>query len=707
MFNLLEMPMRTVGGWRLAIVAAAMSLSAQKIETPKIPVKDSYHGITVIDEYRWLEDGHDPKVLAWSRAQNRMARAYLEKLPARAALREQLTTILTKTSVSYSQLAGRSGRWFAMKRDPAKQQPVLVMMKSVDEPRGEEVIVDPNSLDSQTLVSIDWFRPSPDGKLVAVSLSRAGSEAGDLHVFEADTGKEVGQAIERVNGGTAGGDAAWTPDGGGLFYTRYPRRGERPDADLDFYQRVFYHKLGTRASEDRYELGNDAPKIAEFRLECDETGRVLASMQNGDSGDFLHFLRDRNGRWRQMSRYTDRLVDVRLGPGNSLYAISRKNAARGKIVALPGERVLVPESDGVLTSDSWGSTGLLIAGDRIYVVVQLGGPEEIRAFDRAGKRVTGPAVGTVASVGGMARGAKGEILFATESYLRPAEWRRFIPAAGKTERTSLVVKPAVDLNDCEVAREFAVSQDGTKVPLNVIYRKGTKRDGKNPAWVTGYGGYGLSESPMFLPTLRVLLERGFVIGIANLRGGGEYGETWHEQGKLTHKQNVFDDFAAVLRHVVERGYTTPARLAIQGGSNGGLLMGAILTQHPELCRTVVSSVGIYDMLRSEQSPNGAFNVVEFGTVKEREQFEALYAYSPYHHVKEGEKYPIVLFMTGQNDARVDPMHSRKMTARLQAVGAKVLLRTDEEAGHGGGKPLRARIEDLSDAYAFVVANVVP
>src|SRR5262249_32077632 len=256
----------------------------------------------------------------------------------------------------------------------------------------------------------------------------------------------------------------------------------------------------------------------------------------------------------------------------------------------------------------------------------------------------------------------------------------------------------------EVVREFATSKDGTKVPVSIIMSKGTKRDGSHPALVTGYGGYGVSITPSFSATRRILLDQGFVCAVANIRGGGEFGEPWHLQGNLAKKQNVFDDFAAVLQLLIDRGYTSREKLAIEGGSNGGLLMGAVLTQHPELMKTVVAHVGIYDMLRVELSANGVFNIAEFGTVKNQDQFRALYAYSPYHHVREGLHYPSILFLTGANDPRVDPMQSRKMTARLQAVAPSdvpILLRTSANSGHGGGTGLSERIEQTVDVLAFL------
>ena len=299
----------------------------------------------------------------------------------------------------------------------------------------------------------------------------------------------------------------------------------------------------------------------------------------------------------------------------------------------------------------------------------------------------------------------GDVIFSVSTYLEPSAWYRFDAATGKSVRTALFRTSPVHFDDTEVVREFAVSKDGTRVPVNIVRRRGTRLDGNNPTLLEGYGGYGVSMKPFFLGAFtRAWLDQGGVYVIANLRGGAEYGEEWHQAGRLTRKQNVFDDFIACAQHLIERKYTSPAHLAIIGGSNGGLLMGAAFTQRPDLFRAVVSYVGIYDMLRVELDPNGAFNVTEFGTVKDPDQFKALYAYSPYHHVKDGTAYPAILFPTGENDHRVNPMQSRKMTARLQAAtssGHPVLLRTSSSAGHGIGTAVDEQIEEEADVLSFL------
>jgi len=677
--------------------------ASQKV-TLKRPVTDVYHGVKVTDDYRWLEDANDPAVLSWSAAQNRFARSYLDALPARTSLYEQLKQLRSYPSPRYFSLTYRSDLLFAIKRQPPQEQPFLVTLASPDAPGSERVIIDPNQLNAKGTTAIDFYVPSLDGRYVAVSLSEGGSESGDVHVYDVAGRKPLADVIPRVNGGTAGGSVAWNANGTGFYYTRYPRGSERPKQDMGFFQQVYFHRLGTKTEDDRFALGKGFPRIAEIALESSEDGRyILATMANGDGGEFAHYLLGPEGEWRQITRLADQVATGVFGMDGNLYLLSRQGAPRGKILRLPlkgggltDAKVVVPQSKGVIES-------FLPTAKALYVSDLVGGPSQVRVFDLVGhQRGTVPANG-VSAVGQMVRHRGDELLFESQSYTEPAAWYRFDPSAKKVARTALYQTAAADFSDVEVRREFATSKDGTKIPLNIIARKGTQLDGNNPTVLYGYGGFGVSLTPGFSVRVRPLLDHGVIYVIANLRGGGEYGEDWHDAGKLTRKQNVFDDFAAATRHLIERKYTSPAKLAIEGGSNGGLLMGAALTQHPELYRAVVSHVGLYDMLRVELHPNGAFNVIEFGTVKELDQFRALYAYSPYHHVVDGMQYPAVLFLTGDNDPRVDPANSRKMTARLQATGTRlpVVLRTSGSSGHGMGSALSEVIAQDADVFAFL------
>jgi prolyl oligopeptidase len=413
-----------------------------------------------------------------------------------------------------------------------------------------------------------------------------------------------------------------------------------------------------------------------------------------------------------VSGFGGQIVQATFGPNDDLFLISRVDAPRGKILRVPlsnpdvrrAETVIAEGADTIVTSFYHSPPSLVATASRLYVEYQLGGPSELRVFDLRGQRLATPKQLPLASVGGLTKLDGDDVLFSNASFVKPSAVYRVRAKTGETEKTALATTAPVAFTGVTVVREFATSKDGTKVPVNIILPADAKRDGSNPALVTGYGGYGISITPSFNPVRQVLLSQGFVYAVANLRGGGEFGEPWHKQGNLTNKQNVFDDFAAVIQHLIDRGYTSSSNLAIEGGSNGGLLMGATFTQHPELVRAVVSHVGIYDSLRVELSPNGVFNIVEFGTVKDRDQFRALHAYSPYHHVQDGTRYPAILFLTGANDPRVDPMQSRKMTARLQAAspnGEPVLLRTSSSSGHGAGTALSEKIEQTVDVYAFL------
>jgi prolyl oligopeptidase len=345
---------------------------------------------------------------------------------------------------------------------------------------------------------------------------------------------------------------------------------------------------------------------------------------------------------------------------------------------------------------------------RLYVCDLVGGPSRLRLFDLRGTQLGFLPLPLNTSVRGLVPLGGDGAAFERESFVEPGAWYRFDPTTWKVTATRLRMESPADFSDVEVRREFALSKDGTRIPLNILVRKGTALDGTAPAILYGYGGYGLAERPSFDPARRLWLEQGGVYAIANVRGGGEFGQSWHHAGNMTRKQNVFDDFAACAEYLIERRYTSRSRLAAEGASNGGTLMGATLVQHPELCRAIVSQVGVYDMLRVELTPNGEFNTTEFGTVKDPDQFKALYAYSPYHNVRDGTPYPAVLLMTGDNDPRVDPMHSRKMTARLLAASASdhpILLRTSAHTGHGGGTPLSSRNAERADAYAFLVTEL--
>lgn len=715
---------------------------------PKRPVTDMYHGVKVVDDYRWLEDWDNPAVKAWSAEENAYARKYFDNIDCVPPLRERVTELENAVGPRYLNIHYANGTYFAAKSVPEAQQPLIVALPSLSSTDGEHVIIDPNKLDKEGSTAFDWFVPSPDGKLVAVSLSSGGSEAGDARIFDVATGKErTGDRIAHVNGGTAGGSLAWTADSSGFYYTRYPRPGERPAEDLDFYTQLYFHKLGDKPDNDEYQVGKDYPKIAEIAVEVSPDGNwVLTNVQKGDGGEFIQDLRTPSGKWVRLSKWDDGIVEAKFGHDSSVYLVSRKNALMGKVLrlalkkdakpALSDAEVVVPEQNDASIETSFPDrTGIYLTDSRLFVLYQVGGPNELRVFNladgyaRPQGKVEALPISTVEHIEPMTGNA---VVYQNVSFIRPPAWFVFKAGAeganahGKVESTALKQAAPPHMPELAVRRKFAVSKDGTRVPVNIIARKAffdayDKSNGKPmkdgnvqvpaPTIVYGYGGYGVNITPIFSRRVVLFTEQNGIWVIANIRGGGEYGERWHLEGNLTHKQNVFDDFYAACQYMVDNGYTTHEKLGIFGGSNGGLLMGATFTQHPHLCKAVLSAVGIYDMLRVELSPNGAFNVTEFGTVKNKAQFDALYAYSPYHHVKEGTKYPAIMFLTGANDPRVDPMQSRKMTAALQAAEASVpedkggpspvFLRTSGNTGHGMGTPRNERIDETVDTFAFL------
>ncbi|HUE10424.1 MAG TPA: prolyl oligopeptidase family serine peptidase [Steroidobacteraceae bacterium] len=698
--------------------AAAGGLSARAQDsgataTPQQEVKDTYHGVAVVDPYRWLENANDPKVHAWSLAQDARSRTYLDGLAVRQPIFDQLMKQISATSSRYYALYAAGGKVFALLNQPPKQQPMIVVMESGADPLKARIVVNPNVLNDKGTTAIDWFVPSPDGRLVAVSLSDNGSEDGTLHIFDVASGKQVSEVIARVQYPTGGGSLAWRADSAGFWYTRYPGP-DRPAQEQHFFQEVYFHRLGDDPAMDTYVLGKGFPKVAEISLKNRGNPHlILVMVGNGDGGEYAHFVIYPDNHSLQLTHFEDKVVAATVAADGTVYLVSHKDALRGKLLSLTLEdpilahaKLLVPESEAVIQpGGEFGGEPVVVTAGAIYVRELLGGPARVAIFDHDGHPKGNLPLPEASAVEEVEPVADGSLLYSIETYLRPPYFARFDEKTGKTAETALAQTSPVSFADAEVVREFASSKDGTRIPLNIVRRKGTKLDGSNPVLLNGYGGFALSMTPEFLgPSTRLWLDAGGVFVIANLRGGGEFGEQWHEAGELTRKQNVFDDFIASAQYLIAQKYTAPERLAIIGGSNGGLLMGAALTQRPDLFRAVVSRVGIYDMLRVELDPNGAFNTTEYGSVKDPGQFKALYAYSPYHHVNQGTAYPAIFMATGETDGRVNPAHSRKMIARLQAAaapGRPVYLSINSHAGHGIGSALSIRVNLQADTYAFL------
>ena len=678
---------------------------------------DVIQGVTVADPYRGLEDADDPKVRAWSDAENARTRGYLDPLPGREAVAAKITRLIKDSSPVMAALQARGPFVFGLYFDPNVQQPTLVTLNAMADPSSRRSLVDPNAIDPSGHTAIDWYVASPDGTRVAVSMSKNGSEEGTLHIYDVATLKEIETPIAGVQYPIAGGALAWTADSGGFWYTRYPDAGA-PASEQHFNQRLFLHRLGANVAADRLVLGpqQSLPRTAEIYLDGSQGATaVLASVELGDGGEYQHYVLEPDGTATRISRYADKVIGgAVIGRDGAVYAVSRLDAPMGKILKLvapyAGEfataKVIVPERRDAAIIDG-GEFGhpLTISGDRLFVTRIAGGLNEVSLYDFSGGHAANLATPPVAAVDEVDGLPGGDVLFRVSTYLEPSIFMRWRSVDASVSRTALAATSPITFEDTQVTRILATSKDGTKVPISIISRKDAKLDGSNPVLLYGYGGYGVSQTRSFAGTrARIWLDAGGVYAEANIRGGGEFGERWHQEGMLTKKQNAFDDFDAAAEEMIRLRYTSHAKLALQGISNGGLLMGAMITQHPTLARAVVSQVGVYDMLRLELDPNGAFNVTEFGSVKNLEQFKALYAYSPYHNVRQETAYPAVLMMTGATDGRVNPMQSRKFTAALQAATASdrpILLRTTTKAGHGIGSSLDEIIAEATDKDMFL------
>lgn len=663
-----------------------------------IPVTDTYHGVGVTEDYQWLEDASSAETIAWTKAQQERTRAYFDGIGWRVALRARVEQLLKADRTTYRRLRSGGGIVFALKMQTPRQQPFLVAIADLDNLAAERVVVDPDAIDPSGQTAIDFFVPSPDGKQVAVSLSEHGTEDGSLYIYDTASGKAAGEPIPHVN--LMGGSMAWRHDGAGFWYTRC--------ADpAGFRQQVWLREPG---GPDRVDLagGFADEQVAEHFLSASPDGRwVMDQVQKGDGGQWQIFVRSQGtgGSWWQVADIPDKCVHAVLGP-DALYLLSRRDAPPGKVLRLPlaagatvaGAREIIPAGETVIED-------LAVTRGTIWVADMDGGPQQMRAFDTSGRPLPPVDIPPMSSVSSyfapLSALGQDRIVWSLESFTEPATW--WVAADGQAPRpTGLRTTTTVDLSGYEVTREFATSRDGTRIPLNVIAAPGTPRDGTAPALLTAYGGYAISLVPRFDPELLLWLEQGGVYAVANIRGGGEYGEQWHHAGRLAAKQNCFDDFIACADHLHDGRITSRERLAIQGGSNGGLLMGAVLTQRPDLARAVVAMVPVMDSLRSETTVNGRFNTAEFGTVEDPELFTALLAYSPYHNVTDQTAYPAVLLTAGENDTRVDAWHAKKMTARLQEATTSdqpVLLRL-ESTGHLAGS-LDQSIDETTDRYAFL------
>ncbi len=664
-------------------------------------VVETLHGESVADPYRWLEDGDSAETNAWTEAQNRFTATYLERIPSRAAIRARLEQLLSIGVLSAPTPVG--GRYLYQRRDGRQNQPVLYVRDSLQGP--DRVAVDPNALNAAGTTALDWYHPSENGRLLAYGLSENGTEESTLHVLDLETGRILPDRISR----TRAADVAWLPDAGGFYYTRYPEPGTVPPEELQYHRAVYFHRLGDDPSADAPIF---KPKEKEYwpgvGLSPDGRWLLISVARTFDQSDLYLQDREAGGALAPVVEGLEALFEGQI-VGDRFYIRTNLEAPTYRVYLTSPLRpsrehwreIIAPRPEAVLD-------GVLVVGSRLALSYLERASSRLRLADLDGQKVSEialPAIGSLFGWGGEWDGD--ELFFGFSSFTVPPSVYRVDLANGEQ---SLWRRVECDLDPAAFESEQVSypSRDGTPISMFLVHPRGMARDGNRPTYLTGYGGFNISMTPTFSRSLLLWLEQGGVLAIPNLRGGGEYGETWHQAGMLRTKQNTFDDFIAAAEWLIRQGYTRPERLAAAGGSNGGLLMGAALTQRPDLFGAMLVQVPLLDMLRYHRFRIARLWIPEYGSPDDPTAFAWLRAYSPYHHVRPGTRYPAVLLATAEGDTRVDPMHARKMAARLQAATGSdrpVLLRLETRAGHGAGKPLSKIEDELTDTWSFVFAEL--
>jgi len=691
----------------LSALCLACAVQAQSLSYPatrKVEQTDSYHGSSVADPYRWLEDDHSADTKAWVQAQNAVTDQFLAAMPQRLPVRRLYTELYNFEKFGLPFKEG--GRYFWTRNDGLQQQSVLYTASALA--AQPAVALDPNQLSNDGTVALSGYAASRDGKLLAYGSSKAGSDWQTWRVRDLASGRDLPDTLEWVKFS----GAAWTPDGKGFFYARYDAPAEGAAlTGSNYFQKLYYHRLGTPQANDTLVASNPQEKEWGFGAEVSDDGKlVYITVWKGGNKNGLMVLPLSKGAYSGGEPKPVTLAfDAEYVPvsssGSTLIVKTNQDAPRGRLIAidLKGSgkqawKTLVAEGSDALTGASAVGGRLLLRYLRdASTLVRIHGMD-----GRALGEVALPGVGTASGFAG--RSDDAETFFVYTSLNSPATIYRYEVA---TNKASLFKRPqtAFDAEQFETRREFVTSKDGTRFPIFIAHKKGLKLDGSNPTLLYGYGGFNAAMTPGYNVTAATWMKMGGVYVLASIRGGGEYGAAWHEAGTKLKKQNVFDDFIAAAEWLIANKFTQPAKLAINGGSNGGLLVGAVVNQRPELFGAAVPQVGVMDMLRFHKFTIGWAWVPDYGSSENAEEFKALLAYSPLHNIQSGGKpYPAILVTTGDHDDRVVPAHSFKYTAALQAAetgSAPKLIRIETQAGHGAGKPTSKIIEERADMLAFI------
>jgi prolyl oligopeptidase len=673
-------------------------------------VEETIHGHKIADPYRWLEDSNSRETQEYVREELAYTRSILDPLPGREQIHQRLAQLMSTGTVTAPQIGGKY--YLYTRREGAQNQPVLLVREGLH--GKDRTLVDVNQMAADGTVALDWWFPSDNGKYVAYGTSTSGSEESVLQVIESATGKILPDTIDR----TRFASIAWKKDNSGFYYTRHPQKGDVPAGEEVYHVKVFYHALGSDPAKDPLIFGEgrnpqDIPQVA---LPDDEDRWLLITVFEGWAKTEMYLQDPKTGTPPiELTSGKEFIYNGEIFKGK-LYITTNEDAPRFRVFAVDAAnpkrenwKEIIPQSDAVLKA-------VAVFGGRLFAQYEKNVSSRLKLFELDGKpvqEISLPAVGTVGGIGTTDVGVGGkwnrkEAFFDFSSFTVPPSVYSVDVSSARSELWAKVDAPGIDSSAYEVKQLWYTSKDGTEIPMFVFHKKGVALNGKNPALLTAYGGFNLSLTPDFKGSRFIWLEHGGVFAIANLRGGAEFGEDWHRAGMLDKKQNVFDDFIAAAEYLISAKYTDKDHLVIEGGSNGGLLMGAALTQRPDLFRAVVCRVPLLDMLRYQNFQIAKLWIAEYGSADDPKQFEWLYAYSPYHHVKEATEYPATLFMTADTDTRVDPMHAKKMTALLQAEAANgqsrehpILLRIETKAGHGVDKPISKQIEEYTDSYSFL------